>query len=548
MSAAWVLYVLAIGVLLTMAAASLDWGARALGLPTRWAWTAALAGIVALAVIAPRHEPVTVFATTAVRTERPIGGQPSADVGFVERLRGVSAVVSETAASMVSRLDRHLPSSVARAMLATWLAASGLLLALFAIAHLRLARVRRGWDVHRAYDVEIRIAPATGPAVLGFLRAEIVVPRSLLDRSADEQRVILQHEREHLAARDHLLLTGAWFVVIALPWHPAVWFLLERLRLAIELDCDARLLRGGVPARRYGALLIDIAAQTGRTRIGALALADGPSHLERRILAMGAPRRRYAKTWGAAVITLGAALTFVACEAKVPTAADISAMDVASAQRSASEAGFMRTPSNDRTDFFINGVRVSADQARALEARKIGSIEVVKSELPSGRDTIFVTTADKMLRKTVQGDPREPVEMDGTAYSFERKQSSDSSEHMVAHVERELAGYRTRRDASLPSTSTGQKQRTPRPGGDKQPTITIDGKVASEAQLAALDERDIASIAVYKGKQGQLLVRSDGKEHLEATSGPPTKIDAKGSEALIAVTTKMARRAQSKSQ
>jgi hypothetical protein len=43
-------------------------------------------------------------------------------------------------------------------------------------------------------------------------------------------------------------------------------------------------------------------------------------------------------------------------------------------------------------------------------------------------------------------------------------------------------------------------------------------------------------------------VRSDGKEHLEATSGPPTKIDAKGSEALIAVTTKMARRAQSKSQ
>lgn len=230
---------------------------------------------------------------------------------------------------------------------------------------------------------------------------------------------------------------------------------------------------------------------------------------------MGTPRRRYAKTWGAAVITLGAALTFVACEAKVPTAADISAMDVAGAQRSASEAGFMRTPSNDRTDFFINGVRVSADQARALEARRIGSIEVVKSELPSGRDTIFVTTADRMPRKTVQADPREPVEMGGTAYSFERKQSSHSSE--------------------------------PRKAGDKQPIITIDGKIASEAQLAALDERDIASIAVYKGDKGQLLLRSADKEHLEATSGPPTRTDARNSDALIAVTTKMARQTKSKS-
>jgi beta-lactamase regulating signal transducer with metallopeptidase domain len=500
MSAAWVLYVLTIGALLTMAAASLDWGARALGLPTRWAWTAALAGIVALAVIAPRHEPVAVVATTSARTERTIAGQPSGDVGFVERLRGVSAVLSETAASVVSRIDQRLPSSVARAMLATWLAASGLLLALFAIVHLRLARVRRRWDVHRAYDVEIRIAPATGPAVLGFLRAEIVVPRSLLDRSADEQRVILQHEREHLAARDHLLLAGAWLVVIALPWHPAVWFLLERLRLAIELDCDARLLRGGVPARRYGALLIDMAAQTEGTRIGALALADGPSHLERRILAMGAPRRRYAKTWGAVVITLGGALMFVACEAKVPTAADVSAMDVASAQRSASEAGFMRTPSNDRTDFFINGVRVSADQARALEARKIGSIEVVKSELPSGRDTIFVTTADRMPAD--QHGMKMRGSLGSAAQPMEMKRSADSM--------------------SVRLDANGMRLRT-----GAQPLFIIDGQQSTSSALAALRPEQIESIAIYKG---------------DAVRGLSSDPEAKNG--VIYVTTKGARKAQ----
>ena len=282
-------------------------------------------------------------------------------------------------------------------------------------------------------------------------------------------------------------------------------------------------------------------------RIGALALADGPSHLERRILAMGTPRRRYAKTWGAAVITLGAALTFVACEAKVPTAADISAMDVAGAQRSASEAGFMRTPSNDRTDFFINGVRVSADQARALEARRIGSIEVVKSELPSGRDTIFVTTADRMPPSTPRSDSAEAARYGGSEYAFERKQMSDSTEKTVAHVELELAGAKASESQSRLMTQSPSAFKRTRSTGEPKPTITIDGKIATEAQLAALDEREIASIAVYKGNEGQMLLRSNGGEHLEVKSGPGPRAGAKERlEALIAVTTKIKRQAQAK--
>ena len=257
---------------------------------------------------------------------------------------------------------------------------------------------------------------------------------------------------------------------------------------------------------------------------------------------MRAPRRRFAKTMGAAVITLGAALTFVACEAKVPTAAEVAAMDVASAERNASEAGFMRTPSGDRTDFFVDGVRVSAERARALEARQIGSITVVKSERSTGRDTIFVVTAsrlseeEKRARASRGPDPFEDAER---TYESPRTKS-DSTEHIVAHIERERE--RMRADAGSPSVA----RPTLRSPGDKLSTITIDGKIASEAQLAALDERDIASIAVYKGKEGQLLLRSDGKEHLEATSGPLAKSAADDSEALIAVTTKMARRAQSK--
>ena len=48
----------------------------------------------------------------------------------------------------------------------------------------------------------------------------------------------------------------------------------------------------------FWALLIDMAAHHGGIRIGALALADGPSHLERRILAMNTPRKRHAIAYG----------------------------------------------------------------------------------------------------------------------------------------------------------------------------------------------------------------------------------------------------------
>ena len=241
----------------------------------------------------------------------------------------------------------------------------------------------------------------SGPAVLGLLRAEIVVPRSLLERSAEEQRLILVHEREHLRARDHLLLAGAWLVAIAFPWHPAVWALLARLRLAIELDCDARVLRAGESPKSYGALLIDVAAHHGGIRIGALALADGPSHLERRILAMNAPRKRHALAYGAPLCGLGALLVLAACEAKVPTSAEIAQMDVATAEKSAAEAGLMRTPPT--SDGLLPQRRAGERRTCACHRGEGHRQHRDREErAPRRRDTIFVTSADRMPRRATR--------------------------------------------------------------------------------------------------------------------------------------------------
>ena len=545
MTIAWLLYILLVGVLLCAGAAALSSAAIALGRPSRGVWVAALAGTVVLGIAAPEQTRLRVRYEASESIAPASTPRATAPTGANAGVRDAWDMLGRGSTSLIAALDRRVPQAVAITMLVTWATASALLVALFAAVNVRAARARRGWPLRLLHGVAARIAPATGPAVLGLARPEIVVPRSLLERSDAEQRLILAHEREHVRAHDHLLLAAGWLVVIALPWHPVVWYILSRLRLAIELDCDARVLRAGASPRSYGTLLIEVAARGGRNRIGALALADGPSQLERRIRAMNGSKKRHGAAYVAVACAAGAALVLVACEAKIPTSAEIAQMDVASAQRSAAEGGFLRTPSKTTVDYFVNGVQVSAEKARGLEARQIGSIEVVRSELPTGRDTIFVTTADRMPRPTLRSDANEAVEYGTSEYSFE-KRMSDSTEKMVAHVERELAGARTSESGLNQKRSSRPSLRRTPSTGEPEPTITIDGKIATEAQLAALDERDIASIAVYKGKEGQMLLRSAGGEHLELKSGPVPRSGAKDSEALIAVTTKIGRQAQVK--
>jgi hypothetical protein len=258
---------------------------------------------------------------------------------------------------------------------------------------------------------------------------------------------------------------------------------------------------------------------------------------------MNAPRKRHALAYGALLGGVGGLLVLAACEAKVPTSADIAQMDVTLAEKSAAEAGFMRTPDNNRTDFFLNGVPVSAERARGIEAKDIGSIEIVKSELPTGRDTIFVTSADRMPRPVPDAaEARRPLSP-GEYAVLQKKVDEASHEKLVAHVEAERGIERMR------TASATQQSKIPGPpppmqmkrrSGEGAPVILIDGKQATEAQLAALGEKDIASMAVYKGKE-RLDFAARGKAGLEVTSAPPGTAKPTADEAVISVTTKMAK-------
>jgi hypothetical protein len=271
-----------------------------------------------------------------------------------------------------------------------WIVCSAATLVILTFVHLRMRRVRRAWPAAELQGRRVRIAPSLGPAVVGVVNPEIVVPQWLLHRTDEEQQMVVAHESEHLRGWDHLLLGGATLAVALVPWHPAVWWMLSRLRLAIELDCDARVLRRGVPARRYGAVLIDLAGQCSGFQVGATALADEASHLERRLLAMKPTISRFVHLRAAVLLVCAGVSLLAACEARVPTAAEITAMDVAGAQHSVMQSKMMDERALTKTTFYLNGVKVSALVAHSVTPNQIATVRIEKG--PTDDPTILITT------------------------------------------------------------------------------------------------------------------------------------------------------------
>jgi TonB family protein len=115
------------------------------------------------------------------------------------------------------------------------------------------------------------------------------------------------------------MLLGASVAVVLFPWNPALWFISRRVHLALEIDCDARVLASGADPLRYGRLLLMVAQRATALPL-APTLTAPPSHLERRIAAMrtrvAGPRPLHLAVAGAALV-LGLA---GACSAGAPDA------------------------------------------------------------------------------------------------------------------------------------------------------------------------------------------------------------------------------------
>jgi len=264
------LYGTVLGLLLVGAAHFMDRALRPFARPTRWLWVAAMAGTALV--------PLGSFLFPAMPRIAP-GSGAVIPLDALYQMWDQAALEGAQSVPLLSSLDGPL--------LMAWIAASLLILLLFAGAALGLKRRSMSWARQRAGGEDVLVSDGVGPALLGLVSPRIVLPPWALALEADELEMVLLHESEHREARDPALMAGGILLLALAPWNPALWWGFRRLRLAVEGDCDSRVLAHGVPRQRYGSLLLGVASGARGIFPLAPALAEGgSSFLERRLRMM----------------------------------------------------------------------------------------------------------------------------------------------------------------------------------------------------------------------------------------------------------------------
>ena len=249
--------------------------------PRRWIWSLALVGAVILPpLLSAQHSShvIDLWGRELIRLP---------DV----QLNGATAM---------SRNWLECSATYGRTLLPFMLGATILLL-LWGLANaVRVSRLVRGARGSRSADVEqtvidgveVVVTDGLGPATTGLLRQRVLLPRWVLALPAAQRRYVVRHEEEHRRSHDAGLLCLASLLVALMPWNVPLWWLLRRLQLAIEMDCDRRVVAALGAPTAYGELLLRVATVANRGPRLQPALLGGVGMLEKRLTALVAPASR----------------------------------------------------------------------------------------------------------------------------------------------------------------------------------------------------------------------------------------------------------------
>ncbi len=305
MIAAWMLFSLVTGCALTAAAAAADRLAYLSRRPQRFIWLTAL--------VATACWPVISLIRTALAPLRdsPMG-DPTSLLGGVHRLSSFA----------VTTPMREIAPHWNLALLVAWALLSSVLMARLAVAIWYIRRRQATWRTTEIDGMGVHLAPDAGPAVVGLHPMHVVLPEWVLEMEHPLRSLVLRHEAEHRAAGDPYLLLVATLVTALIPWNVALWLQARRLRLVIEVDCDARVLRAHPRRRQYALLLLTIAQRrAGTAHRLAPGLSEPTSNLERRIIAMRTTPTR--SLFRVACFSVTAATAFaLACAVDTPESSD----------------------------------------------------------------------------------------------------------------------------------------------------------------------------------------------------------------------------------
>ena len=267
---AWMLYALVIAALLGCAALLLERAARSMHLPARHIWL--------VAIISGAIWP---FAVIILHPFHAASGASGTNIF------PMSAAIESVSLAATQSASPALLAWLSTAVLVAWVASSAVLLVRLVRAGQNMQTLRRSWRESKIDGHSVLLASGWGPAVVGTTDTEIVVPEWALSFDTSLRELILRHENEHRRAHDPLFLQMARVVGALLPWNVALQWQLRRIRAAIEVDCDARVLRAHPDPDRYSKLLLAIAHfRSTAACTPAVALVEDSSQLEGRIIAM----------------------------------------------------------------------------------------------------------------------------------------------------------------------------------------------------------------------------------------------------------------------
>lgn len=312
---AWMIYAILVAIALSGAALIAELAAGYCRTPTRWPWMITIAASlflpIAMAKVSiPWPELFRPAAhTPAFSSKEPLALRDTTSIPLVSRVVDWSGTTSYTSSTRINRILCDI-----------WLASSFTLVLFLGLSTALFHRRKRRWAPGTLFGAPVLVSDDVGPAVVGLMRSRIVVPAWVLIDSPEQQRYVIAHEQSHLKARDPLLVALAMTLLVSMPWNPLLWWQFHRLRCAIEVDCDARVLGDGGDLGEYCETLIQV-GENQSEYIGAItAMSESRSFLERRIRIMLSKPKKWARASALALISVALGMAVFAAQVTPPAA------------------------------------------------------------------------------------------------------------------------------------------------------------------------------------------------------------------------------------
>ncbi|HEY4216511.1 MAG TPA: M56 family metallopeptidase [Gemmatimonadaceae bacterium] len=311
MIASWMIYTAAITLLLFACGGATEYVARALRAPTRFVWSAVMILALTLsarALVSGRHasnnptelnrSPLTTLADPTLTLDAGRSSRPdhvATSLVGIQRMRNAAGEATGAIAATYRRIDVAALTRYDAPLVLLWIGMSVAVLAYCAVSLIGIRRIERALRPGRVDEYPVLLSSDIGPALFGVLRSRVVVPQWVLSLAPRDREMILAHERAHAAAFDPALLCFTAIALALQPWNIALWACFARLRLAIETDCDRRVLGAldGVGAfdarenmRAYGRLMVAVYQRSAERHVPSIAFIQRSSNLERRIARM----------------------------------------------------------------------------------------------------------------------------------------------------------------------------------------------------------------------------------------------------------------------